>query len=252
MTTGTDQRTRTADALLIDLDGTLVDSHAPILRAWDGWAGRYGVDPGWIRAIMPGRTAASVMREVRPDLPAAVLATDVAALLDQQVADTAEVRPLPGARELLAAVPAGRWAVVTACDDRLARARLRAAGLPEPTVLVSSDTVPTGKPDPAGYLFAAARLAADPTRCLVLEDAPAGVAAGLAAGATVLALPPAADEPGLGTGLLALPPAAGARAGALAGRGDPAGRVLVASGLDRVRVTVEGDLLVVEVGRDGR
>ncbi len=245
MTTGTDQRTRTADALLIDLDGTLVDSHASIVRAWDGWAGRYGVDPALVRAIMPGRTAVSVMREVRPDLPAAVLAADQAALLDQQVADTAGVRPLPGARELLAAVPAGRWALVTACDARLARTRLRAAGLPEPTVLVGCDAVPTSKPDPAGYLLAATHLAADPTRCLVIEDAPAGVAAGLAAGATVLALPPAASAPALTTGPADRPDAAG-------WPGVSGGRVLTATGLAGVRVTVEGDVLVVEVGGDGR
>jgi sugar-phosphatase len=224
----TDTRTRTAEALLIDLDGTLVDSHASIVRAWDGWAASYGVDPARIRAIMPGRTAVSVMREVRPDLTDAVLAREQDDLLDRQVTDTAGVIALPGARRLLAALPTDRWALVTACDDRLARARLRAAGLPEPAVLVGCDTVPTSKPDPTGYLTAAARLGTDPAGCVVIEDAPAGVAAGLAAGMAVLALPPAAAE--LVTG----------------------GRVVAVASLAGVRVGVGADgLIEVEVTDDG-
>ena len=105
--------------------------------------------------------------------------------------------PLPGARELVSSVPADRFAVVTSGSRALAVARLRAAGLPVPKVLVTAEQVEAGKPDPAGYLRAAALLGVDPSECLVLEDAPAGVAAGLAAGMTVIAVLTTNDESAL-------------------------------------------------------
>lgn len=177
-----------AAAMLIDLDGTLVDSHASIMRAWHRWSAGAGVDPAHVQAIMPGRTATAVMREVRPDMTEPELARQERLVLDWQRADNDDVTALPGAHDLLTRLPLDRWAVVTACDRRLARARLRAAGLPMPRVLVGCDTVPVGKPDPAGYLAAARALAVAPADCLVIEDAAAGVAAGRAAGMRVLAV----------------------------------------------------------------
>jgi sugar-phosphatase len=109
-------------------------------------------------------------------------------MLAQQAADTGDVRPTPGAHAALAALPDDRWAIVTSGDRRLAKARIAAAGLPVPRVLVTSDDVRAGKPDPECYLLAAADLGAEPGRCLVVEDAPAGVAAGRAAGMAVLGL----------------------------------------------------------------
>jgi mannitol-1-/sugar-/sorbitol-6-phosphatase len=96
------------------------------------------------------------------------------------------LRALPGARELVQSVPAGRFAIVTSASRPLAESRLRAAGLPVPEVLVTADEVNSGKPDPAGYLRAACLLGVDPAHSVVLEDAPAGVEAGVAAGMTVI------------------------------------------------------------------
>jgi sugar-phosphatase len=108
-------------------------------------------------------------------------------MLAVQAAD-GDVRPTPGALAALEGVPADRWAIVTSGDRRLASARIAAAGLPVPRVLVTSDDVAAGKPDPACYLLAAASCGVEPGRCLVIEDAPAGVAAGRAAGMAVLGL----------------------------------------------------------------
>jgi sugar-phosphatase len=182
----------TADALLIDLDGTLVDSHDAIVRAWAAWADQNGVDLASVIELMPGRTAQSVITELNPDLPEHLLTRQVNEVLDQQVSDTDGVVAYPGALSLLERIPAGRWAVVTACSDRLARARLSAARLPVPEVLVGCEAASRSKPDPSGYLLAARMLSVDPDRCLVIEDSPAGCAAGRAAGATVLAVGPAA------------------------------------------------------------
>src|SRR5207244_3425106 len=105
-----------------------------------------------------------------------------------ELADLDAVAALPGARDLLAALPAGRWAAVTSGGRDLMSARLRAAGLPEPDVLVAAEDVRDGKPDPGGYLLAARRLGVRADGCVVVEDSPAGVAAGRAAGARVVAV----------------------------------------------------------------
>lgn len=93
---------------------------------------------------------------------------------------------IEGARELLERMPAGRWAIVTSCPRGLAQELLRRAQLPEPAVLVSSDDVARGKPAPDCYVLAAERLGAAAERCLVAEDSRHGVAAGVAAGMTVV------------------------------------------------------------------
>jgi HAD superfamily hydrolase (TIGR01509 family) len=185
----------TGDALLIDLDGTLVDSHASIAAGWGDWARRYEVDLATVLDIMPGRNATAVMREVRPDLAESVLAQEYGTLLASEIADAPSVTAMPGARELLDALPPDRWALVTTCTRELAKARLRAAGLPMPEVLIGGEAVSVSKPDPAGYLAAAEWLGIAPARAVVIEDAPAGVAAGLAAGMRVIAVPPAAAGP---------------------------------------------------------
>ena len=178
----------TAGALLADLDGTLVDSHGSIERAWVRWCGYRDVDLARVMRIMPGRTAQSVFVEVAPALSAAEAAADAARLLAWQVEDTDGVVALPGAADLLAKLPPERWAVVTSGNRPLALARLLAAGLPLPAALVTTEDVRVGKPDPEGYLLAAARLGVEPGDCVVLEDAPVGVAAGRAAGMPVLAV----------------------------------------------------------------
>jgi sugar-phosphatase len=172
-------------AVLSDLDGVLVDSGAVIEHTWRAFAERHGLDPVSVLAESHGRRTVDLIRLVAPHLDADVEAAEV----ERQEIENAEgLRPLPGARELVDSVPADRFAVVTSGTRALAVARLRAAGLPVPKVLVTAEQVEAGKPDPAGYLRAAALLGIDPARCLVLEDAPAGVAAGLAAGMTVIAV----------------------------------------------------------------
>ena len=185
----------TARAVLIDLDGTLVDSTGSIERAWARWCAERGADLTRVLQIMPGRTAESVFAEILPGLGPAEMAADADRLLGWQVEDTDGVVALPGAAELVAALAPAAWAVVTSGNRPLARARLAVTGLPLPDVLVTTDDVRAGKPDPQGYLLAAARLGADPADCVVVEDAPVGVAAGRAAGMAVLAVgPPAARD----------------------------------------------------------
>ena len=180
----------TVDAVLFDMDGTLVDSDAAVDRGWLSWAAEYGVDRQTAeRGVIHGSPSDHTIRRLRPDLDGAAFEEAVSRQLTLQYADVDDVVPITGAHELLVTldrlgIP---WAVVTSADTRLARARLGAAGI-TPPLLVSVDDIRAGKPDPEGYLLAASRLGVDPARCLVVEDAVPGVQAGRAAGATVAAL----------------------------------------------------------------
>jgi mannitol-1-/sugar-/sorbitol-6-phosphatase len=172
-----------ADAILVDLDGTLIDSTAPVRRAWAGFAERNGLDADQVHRFAQGRPSRESIRLLAPDSDQAA---EAAAVEDVEVNDTDGVFALPGAADLLAGDRP--LAIVTSASTALAHARLGAAGLPIPAVLVSSDGLKRGKPDPACFLIAARRLGIDPARCVVIEDAPAGITAGRAAGASVIAL----------------------------------------------------------------
>ena len=173
-------------AFLFDMDGVLVDSRAVVERTWQRWAAeRHPIDLVKLLHVAHGRKARDTLLIMAPSL-----ATDeeVAWLDATELADVEGLRVLPGARELTATLPRDRWAIVTSCGRDLARVRLGSAGVPEPDVLVVAEEVKRGKPAPDGYRLGAERLGFEPRDCIVFEDAPAGVAAGKAAGARVLAL----------------------------------------------------------------
>ncbi len=176
-------------AMLFDMDGTLVTSDAAVERAWLTWAAEYGVDGVRAVRLAHGRPSEPTVRAMLPHLDEPAVAAAVARQLELQYSDLADVAAAPGAFELLGELARRGmpWAVVTSADNRLAAARLGAAGITAP-VLVSSDDVPVGKPDPAGYLRAAQLLGVRASECLVVEDADAGIEAGRAAGAMTAAL----------------------------------------------------------------
>jgi mannitol-1-/sugar-/sorbitol-6-phosphatase len=171
-------------AVLFDLDGVLVDSTAYIEQQWRDWAASKGLDPTPFLQFCHGRRAIETICLAAPQLDAEA---EVARFREHAVED-AILPAVPGARELLAALPHDRWGVVTSGARRFALARLTGAGLPQPRVLVSAEDVCQGKPSPEGYVRAAQLLGATPSSCLVVEDAPPGVQAARAAGATVVAL----------------------------------------------------------------
>lgn len=177
------------EAVLLDMDGTLVDSHAVVERMWREWALASGVEPDAIVAVCHGATSEGTIRRFRPDLDEATVLAQAAAHMAAETLDVDGVVALPGAHEMLATLDALGlpWAVVTNADRPLALARLGAGGI-TPRELVTVDQVPVGKPDPAIYRLAAATIGVDIERCLVVEDSASGVAAGLAAGALVAAI----------------------------------------------------------------
>ncbi|QOD43929.1 HAD-IA family hydrolase [Clavibacter zhangzhiyongii] len=176
--------TLTARALLLDMDGTLVDSTALVEEIWTMLARRFGHDPEeLIRRIHGVRAADSIARfaPAGSDVPALL------AELDRLELDGSPATvEIPGARDLVAALPAGSHALVTSAGLALARARLAGAGVRVPDTLVTAEDVEAGKPHPDGYLLAAERLGVDPADAIVYEDAEAGIRAGLAAGMRVV------------------------------------------------------------------
>lgn len=171
--------------VLFDLDGVLVDSTPAVARVWAGWASEHGLDPDATTRQAHGRPSLATIRELLPDADYDVENREVER---RELSDLDGVVPLPGALELLRTLPAERWAIVTSCTQPLALARIRAAGLPLPANLITADDVSRGKPDPEPYVAGAAALGCEPEDCVVIEDAPAGVRAGRAAGARVIAV----------------------------------------------------------------
>ncbi|MBB6174594.1 sugar-phosphatase [Nocardiopsis mwathae] len=166
-------------AVLFDLDGVLVDSMPLIHRVLRDWAAGHGLDPDHVVARSHGMRDVDLVRAVAPELDAAAEARRIAR---REEHDFTGIRPVAGAAELLAALPAHRWAIVTSGTRAVARGRLRASGLPRPRHLVAADDVARGKPAPDGYLRAAGLLGVEPGRCVVVEDAPGGARAAAAAG----------------------------------------------------------------------
>ena len=171
--------------VLFDLDGVLVDSTPAVARVWAGWAHEHGLIPDEVVKKAHGRPSLTTIREL---LPSADHDAENREVERREIADVDGVIPLPGAMELLRALPPDRWAIVTSCTRPLAHVRIRAAGLPQPRHLVTADDIKHGKPDPEPYLKGAQFLGVSVVDCIVVEDAPAGIHAGKAAGARVVAL----------------------------------------------------------------
>ena len=180
------------EGLLFDLDGVLVDSTPAVARVWSKWAVAHGFDPEETVRKAHGRPSLATVKELLPNAADPIAENEV--VLRGEIEDTDGVVPLAGARELLQSIPPERWALVTSCSRPLAEVRLKAARLPLPKNMITSDDVNAGKPDPEPYLKGAALLGVPGSRCVVFEDAPAGIRAGKAAGALVIALRSTAED----------------------------------------------------------
>jgi sugar-phosphatase len=180
-------------ALLFDMDGVLVNSTPAVARVWKRWAIEHGFNPEEVVTRAHGRPSLTTVREY---LPQADHEAENREVERREIADLEGVVPLPGALELLAALPSERWTIVTSCTRPLAEVRIKAAGLPLPPRLITSSDITQGKPHPEPYLKAAALLGFPAQDCVVVEDVPAGIKSGKAAGARVIALltTVAADE----------------------------------------------------------
>jgi sugar-phosphatase len=180
--------------VLFDLDGVLVDSTPAVARCWTRWSLLHGFNAEEVVRQAHGRPSMATLREL---LPNADHEAENHQMERWEIEDVVDVVPLPGVVQLLRVLPPERWAIVTSCTRPLAEVRIRAGGLPWPKQLVTSADVQRGKPDPEPYIKGAMSLGLPPADCLVIEDAPAGIRAGKAAGAPVLALRTTETDPEL-------------------------------------------------------
>lgn len=172
-----------AEALLLDMDGTLVHSTTEVETVWRLWCQSHRLDPEPVLAMCHGVRSREVIRALAPQLD---LAREVALLDELEIQHAGVAEPIAGARTLLGALSPARWVLVTSASQRVARHRLASAGLPLPRLLIGAEDVVRGKPDPEPYLLAARQLGLAPADCLVFEDAPAGIRSALQAGCQVV------------------------------------------------------------------
>ena len=172
--------------LLFDMDGVLISSTASVNRCWKQWCELYGVANAERFEVPHGIRAVDIVRMLKPEFDEAQVAEGLRAIEALEIEDTGDIVALPGAKALLEKLPAERWAIVTSATRLLLLARLVAAGLSVPEQLISGDMVARGKPDPEPYRRGAELLGLAPGECVVVEDAPSGVGAGVAAGCGVL------------------------------------------------------------------
>ena len=171
-------------ALLFDLDGVLINSTPAVARVWRQWAIEHGFNPDEVVARAHGRPSLTTVREYLPNADHQAENREVER---REIEDLAGIVPLPGALELLKSLPADRWIIVTSSTRPLAEVRIKAAGLPVPKKLVTASDITHGKPHPEPFLLGASALGFPATECVVFEDIPAGVQAGKAADAKVVA-----------------------------------------------------------------
>jgi mannitol-1-/sugar-/sorbitol-6-phosphatase len=171
------------DAVFLDMDGTLVDSTECVVRHWRIWSERHHLDLDRVLEFSHGRPTLETMKLVAPHLASVEEARRLEAA---ETADQDGIKPVRGVLPFVEALPADHWAVVTSAPRRMAEERLRRAGISAPPALVCSDDVQKGKPDPEPYLRAAGLLRVAPQRCLVFEDAPAGIESARSAGMEVV------------------------------------------------------------------
>ena len=169
--------------ILFDMDGVLVSSIGSVNRSWRKWAEHYGLPNPETFQIEHGTRAVDTITKLKPDLD---VVEGLQLIEDLEMDDVADLKVLPGARALLESLPPERWAIVTSATNRLLLGRLKAAELPVPERFISGDMVVRGKPDPEPYRRGAELIQSPASECLVVEDAPSGVGAGVAAGCRVL------------------------------------------------------------------
>ena len=173
-------------AFLFDMDGTLISSIASAERAWKRWSARHGLDAEHALATIHGKRAIDSVRLLAP--AGSDIEAEAEWITQEEIRDVDDIVPIDGAQAFLAELPPDRWAIVTSAPLRLARARLQAAGIEPPPVMVTGDDVSVGKPDPTCYRLAAERLGVAVDECLVFEDADAGIEAGEAVAGAVLVI----------------------------------------------------------------
>nr|WP_201469190.1 HAD-IA family hydrolase [Microbacterium hydrocarbonoxydans] len=186
--------TISARAVLLDMDGTLVDSTAVVERLWLAWAAPHGIDPATVLSVVHGRQGHQSMAIMLPERDHDINIRENAQMLANESKDVDGVVAISGADTLLATLLPYPHAIVTSADVTLMNARMGQAGLTVPALTVTAESVSASKPDPEGFLQGAKMLGVDPADCVVFEDSGAGIQAAHAAGMRVIGVGPHATS----------------------------------------------------------
>ncbi|MFU0886462.1 HAD-IA family hydrolase [Kluyvera sichuanensis] len=171
------------NAVLFDLDGTLVDSGPCIERLWELWAKKNHVDVKYVLSIIHGRTVSETLKLISPYFYNQKCIDEIKFTAMEALS---HVSPIPGAVNLFRQLPMNKVAIVTSGIKAVSMRSIIGAGIPVPDVMITADDVSCGKPDPEPYLKAASRLGVNPNNCLVFEDAYSGIRSAIAAGMSVI------------------------------------------------------------------
>ncbi|KAF8663502.1 hypothetical protein AX16_001068 [Volvariella volvacea WC 439] len=189
-----------ADAILFDMDGTLIDSTPGVIGAWEVFQQAYpSIDVTKILTTSHGIRTIDNLR-IHCGIEDPVILEQETARFERAILTSSKedgrsgIVKLPGAAAVLDVLASGRhlpdacWAICTSATKIYASSALEVTGVPVPDVLVTADDVQYGKPYPDPYLLGAQKLGVKPENCVVFEDAPSGVRSGVAAGCTTIAL----------------------------------------------------------------
>jgi sugar-phosphatase len=201
--------TRAFAAFLFDMDGTILTSIKAAERVWGLWAASHGLDVAAFLPTIHGKRTEETIRAL--ELPGVDPLAEAAFITRAEIEDVAGVEAIAGVAAFLASLPRARWAIVTSAPRLLAEARIAAAGLPVPQVLVAAEDVERGKPAPDPFLLGARKLGVAPADCLVFEDTLAGLQSAAAAGMASVVVTTTHAHP-LDTQVPAVPDYAGLRA----------------------------------------
>jgi sugar-phosphatase len=179
-TTTTTLPARAYAAFLFDMDGTILTSIKAAERVWGNWAAGHGLDVAAFLPTIHGKRTEDTIRA--QNLPGVDPTMEAAHITRAEIEDVAGIEPIAGVADFLASLPEHGWAIVTSAPRALALARIAAAGLPLPRVLVAAEDVSRGKPAPDPFLLGAEKLGVAPGDCLVFEDTLAGLQSAAAAG----------------------------------------------------------------------
>ena len=178
---------RSFQACLFDMDGTLLTSIESAERVWSRWLRAHDLDPVVILPTIHG--VQTIETITRLGIPGIDPRTEAAWIAREEAIDLDGVRAIEGAAEFVAGLPDDGWAIVTSATAAYAHVGFASAALcAPPQHFITGDICARGKPDPLPYLLGAERVGVDAKRCVVVEDAPAGVRSGRAAGAHVIGL----------------------------------------------------------------
>ena len=174
--------TLNCNAIIFDMDGTLINTNDCIEKVWHNWGRKYNVV---INEVPHGCTAFETIKLIAPHIDAEKAAIDMEKMVFNEIEN---VKLIPGVKEFINKLPRGSWTIATSASYELAVANLQQVGIPVPKAMITAESVTNGKPHPEPFIKAAELLKTPTNKCIVFEDSLMGVKSAYNAGAKVIGI----------------------------------------------------------------